>query len=273
MKLIFNKKPIFKLRIIITIIISIIIIITDIYSNYLIELRYSINNKISPIYFFLNKPFYIYKNTLNYFIEYNVLKKKNKYLYNKILKQNIELYNLQKIKYDNIDLRNILQIPILKEKKSILAEIIPMYFPINRDVLFINKGLKDGVVPGTIVLNDKGIVGQIIINNNKNSQVSLICNKKIFLPVQIKNSDIKFIIHGNGCTKNLQSEYISTDIILNKGDILVTSGLDEQYPIGYPVGIITSIFFDKKKNFNIVYVKPFLQIEKIKYLMLLINSK
>ncbi|QJC38371.1 rod shape-determining protein MreC [Enterobacteriaceae endosymbiont of Donacia fulgens] len=273
MKLIFNKQPIFKLRIIITIIISIVIVITDIYSNYLIELRYSINNRISPIYFFLNKPFYVYKNTLNYFIEYNVLKKKNKYLNNKILKQNIELYSLQKIKHDNINLRNILQLSILKEKKSILAEIIPMFFPINRDIIFINKGLKDNIVPGTIVLNDKGIVGQVIVSNNKSSQVSLICNKKIFLPVQIKNSDIKFIINGSGCTKNLHSEYISTDIIIHKGDILVTSGLDEKYPIGYPVGIITNIFFDKKKNFNIVYVKPFLQIEKIKYLILLMNSK
>lgn len=271
MKLIFNKQPIFKLRIIITIIISIVIIITDIYSNYLIKLRYSINNRISPIYFFLNKPFYVYQNTLNYFIEYNILKKKNKYLNNKILKQNIELYSLQKIKNDNLNLRNTLQLSILKEKKSILAEIIPIYFPINRDLIFINKGLKDNVVPGTIVLNDKGIVGQVTISNNKSSQVSLICNKKIFLPVQIKNSDITFIIKGNGCTKNLYSEYISTDIIINKGDILVTSGLDEKYPIGYPVGIITNIFFDKKKNFNIVYVKPFLQIEKIKYLILLIN--
>ncbi|QJC37146.1 rod shape-determining protein MreC [Enterobacteriaceae endosymbiont of Donacia thalassina] len=273
MKLIFNKKPIFKLRIIITIIISFVIIITDIYSNYFLELRYYINNKISPIYFVLNKPFSIWENTLNYFIEYNSLKKNNKYLFNKILKQNIELYNLQKIKHDNNNLRNILQLPILKKRKIILAEIIPMLFPINKDLIFINKGLKDNIVPGTIVLNDKGIVGQVIISKKKSSQVLLICNKKISLPVQIKNSDTKFIINGNGCTKNLQSEYISTDININKGDILITSGLDEQYPIGYPVGIITNIFFDKKKNFNIVYVKPFIQIEQIKYLVLLINSK
>ncbi|QJC37557.1 rod shape-determining protein MreC [Enterobacteriaceae endosymbiont of Donacia bicoloricornis] len=273
MKLIFNKKPIFRSRIIITIIISIIIIITDIYSDYLIELRYSITNRISPIYFFLNKPFFLYKKTLNYFKENNLLQKKNKYLYNKILKQNIKLYSLQKIKYDNINLRNILQLSILKKKKNILAEIIPVYFPRHKDIIFINKGLKDNITPGTVVLNDKGVVGQIITSTNKSSQVSLICNKKIFLPVQIKNSDIKFIISGNGCTKNLQSEYISTDIILNKGDILVTSGLDELYPIGYPVGVITEIFFDKRKNFNIAYVKPFFQIEKIKYLILLINSK
>ncbi|QJC36325.1 rod shape-determining protein MreC [Enterobacteriaceae endosymbiont of Donacia simplex] len=271
MKLIFNKKPIFKSRIIITIIISIIILIIDIYSNFFIKLRYYINNKISPIYFILNKPFYIYRNTFDYFVKNDILQKKNKNLNNKILQQNIKLYNLQKIKYDNDNLRNILQLPILKEKKNILAEIIPIYFPINKDIIFINKGLKDNIKPGTIVLNNQGIVGQVISSKNKSSQVLLICNKNFFLPVQIQNSDIKFIINGNGCTKNLKSEYISTDINLHKGDILITSGLDTQYPIGYPVGIITKIFFDKRKNFNIAYIKPFLQIEKIKYLVLLIN--
>ncbi|WP_168867828.1 rod shape-determining protein MreC [Enterobacteriaceae endosymbiont of Donacia vulgaris] len=271
MKFIFNKKPIFKSRIIITIILSIVIIITDIYSNYFIKFRYYINNKISPIYFILNKPFSIYRNTLDYFIKNDILQKKNKDLNNKILQQQIKLYNLQKIKYDNDNLRNILQLPILKEKKNILAEIIPVYFPINKDIIFINKGLKNNIKPGTIVLNNQGIVGQVISSKNRSSQVLLICNKNFFLPVQIKNSDIKFIISGNGCTKNLKSEFISTDINLHKGDMLVTSGLDEQYPIGYPVGTITNIFFDKKKNFNTVYVKPFLQIEKIKYLVLLIN--
>ncbi|QJC33921.1 rod shape-determining protein MreC [Enterobacteriaceae endosymbiont of Donacia cinerea] len=271
MKLIFNKKPIFKSRMIITIVISIIIVIADIYSNYFIELRYYINSKISPVYFILNKPFSIYKNTFNYFIKNNILQKKNKNLNNKILQQKIKLYSLQKIKYDNDNLRNFLQLPILKEKKNILAEIIPIYFPINKDVIFINKGLKDNIKPGTIVLNNQGVVGQVISSKNRSSQVLLICNKKIFLPVQIKNSNITFIINGNGCTNNLKSEYISTDINLHKGDILVTSGLDEQYPIGYPVGKITDIFFDKKKNFNTIYVKPFLQIEKIKYLILLIN--
>ncbi|QJC35510.1 rod shape-determining protein MreC [Enterobacteriaceae endosymbiont of Donacia sparganii] len=271
MKLIFNKKPIFKFRIIITIIISIVIIFTDIYSNFFINIRYYVNSKISPIYFIINKPFFIYKNISNYFIKYHFLQKQNKYFFNKILQQNVKLYNLEKIKYQNNNLRKILRLPIIKERKYILAEIIPVIFPIHTGLIFINKGLKDNIKQGTIVLNDQGVVGQVISSTNKSSQVLLVCNKKISLPVQIQNSDIKFIINGNGCTKNLQSEYLSTDINVNKGDIIITSGLDEEYPRGYPVGVITNIFFEKEKNFNIIFVKPFMQIEKIKYLLLLIN--
>ncbi|QJC33110.1 rod shape-determining protein MreC [Enterobacteriaceae endosymbiont of Donacia clavipes] len=271
MKLIFNKKPIFLIRIIIAIIISVIIIITDIYSNYFVKIRHFIDNKISPIYFIINKPYYLYISILDYFKKNNLLQKQNKYLFYKILQQNIKLYNLKKIQYENINLKKILKLPIFKKKKNIIAEIIPIYFPIYKNKIFINKGYKDNVKKGTIVLNENGIIGQIITVKKKNSQVLLICNKNVFIPVQIKNSNIKFIINGNGCTKELKSEYISPDIMINKGNILITSGLDEEYPVGYPIGVITKIKFDKEKNLKIAYAKPFMQIEKIKYLLLLIN--
>ncbi|QJC35921.1 rod shape-determining protein MreC [Enterobacteriaceae endosymbiont of Donacia cincticornis] len=272
MKLIFNKKPILKSKTIIFIIISTIIIIIDMYSNFFIKIRYNINNIMSPIYFFLNKPFSIYENISIFFLKNNIVQKNNKYLFNKILQQNVQLCNLEEIKQENNKLKKILKLPFLKDKTNILAKIIPIIFPRCKNEIFIDKGLKDHVSPGTIVLNEQGIVGQIISSKKKSSQVLLICNKNFSLPVQIKNSNITFIINGNGCIKSLKSEYLSTDIIIKKGDVLVTSGLDEQYPQGYPVGTVDNVMFDKEKNFNIVYVKPFLQIEQIKYVLLLINS-
>ncbi|QJC34738.1 rod shape-determining protein MreC [Enterobacteriaceae endosymbiont of Donacia piscatrix] len=273
MKLIFNKKPIFKLKTVIFIIISIIIIIIDTYSNFFVKIRYDTNHIMSPIYFILNKPFLIYKNISNFFLKNKIIQKNNKYLFSKILQQNVQLYNLKEIKQENNDLRHILKLPFFKKKISILAKIIPIILPRCKNEIFIDKGLKDNISPGTIVLNEKGVVGQVISSKKTSSQVLLICNKNISLPVQVLNSNITFIINGNGCTKFLKSEYISTDIIIKKGDILVTSGLDEQYPQGYPVGVIDHIFFNKKENFNIIYAKPFLQIEQIKYVLLLINSQ
>ncbi|QJC35106.1 rod shape-determining protein MreC [Enterobacteriaceae endosymbiont of Donacia proxima] len=273
MKLIFNKRPIFKLRTIIFIIISIIIIIVDIYSNFFVKIRYKTNHIISPIYFILNKPFSLYENISNFFLKKKIIQKNNKYLFNKVLQQNVQLYDLREVKQENNDFRHIFKLPLLKEKISILAKIIPIILPRCKNEIFINKGLKDNIFPGTIVLNEKGVVGQVISSKKTSSQVLLICNKNISLPVKIQNSNITFIINGNGCTKFLKSEYISTDIIIKKGDILVTSGLDEQYPQGYPVGTVNNISFNKEKNLNIIYVKPFLQIEQIKYVLLLINSQ
>ncbi|QJC34335.1 rod shape-determining protein MreC [Enterobacteriaceae endosymbiont of Donacia crassipes] len=273
MKLIFNKRPICKLKTIIFIIISTIIIVIDMYSSFFVKIRYDTNHIISPIYFILNKPFSIYENISNFFFKNNIIQKNNKYLFNKILQQNIQLYDLKEIKQENNTLKHILKLPLLKEKISILAKKIPIILPRCKNEIFIDKGSKDNISPGTIVLNEQGVVGQVISSRKTNSQVLLICNKNFSLPVQIQNSNTTFIINGNGCTKFLKSEYISTDTIIKKGDILVTSGLDEQYPQGYPVGTINNIVFDKEKNFNIVYVKPFLQIKQIKYVLLLINSQ
>ncbi|QJC31895.1 rod shape-determining protein MreC [Enterobacteriaceae endosymbiont of Donacia versicolorea] len=271
MKLIFDKKPILIIRVIIAMIISFIIITTDLYSNYFVNMRYFIDKKLSPIYIIINKPYYLYITILSYFKKNNLLQKQNRCLSYKILQQNIKLYGLKKIQYENNNLKKFFKLPILKEKKNVLAKIIPIYFPVYKNKIFINKGYKDKIKQGTIVLNEKGIIGRVITVRKKNSQVLLICNKNIFIPVQVKNSNIKFIINGHGCTKRLQSEYISSDIIINKGDILITSGLDEEYPAGYPVGIITKIIFDKEKNLKKAYIKSFIQIEKIKYLLLLIN--
>ncbi|QJC33513.1 rod shape-determining protein MreC [Enterobacteriaceae endosymbiont of Donacia provostii] len=273
MKLIFSKKPIFKLRTVIFIIISVIIIVIDTYSNFFVKIRYQTNNTMIPVYFFLNKPFFIYEKISKFFIKKNVILKNNKYLFSKILQQNMKLFSLKEIEEENNHLRNILHLPVLKEKNSILAKIIPVILPRCKNEIFINKGSKDNVFLGTIVLNEQGVVGQVISTRKQSSQVLLICNKKFSLPVQLQNSDTKFIINGNGCTKPLKSEYISTDINLKKGDILVTSGLDEQYPYGYPVGTITNVILDKEKNLNIAYIKPFIKMETIKYVLLLINSQ
>ncbi|QJC31472.1 rod shape-determining protein MreC [Enterobacteriaceae endosymbiont of Donacia tomentosa] len=272
MKSIFNKKPAFKLKIIIAIILSVIITTTDIYSNYFVKLRYHIDSNISYFYYIINKPYAIYVNFMKKKTSNSILRKRNKYLYNKLLKQNFELYNLKAIQNENHQLKKISRLPIYYNKQKQFAEIIPTFFPIYKDRIFVNKGSRNNISQGTIALNNRGIIGQVIFSNKASSQVLLVCNKNNSIPIQKRNSNIKFILNGVGCNHNLRAE-IPKKINIHIGDLLVTSGLDDQYPKNFPVATVTNIVFDTEKNMNIIYAKPLIKIEEIRYLLLLTNPK
>jgi rod shape-determining protein MreC len=52
------------------------------------------------------------------------------------------------------------------------------------------------------------------------------------------------------------------------GDILVTSGLGQRFPAGYPVGVISSIVRDPGQPFAQVTVLPMAQPDKSRNLLL-----
>lgn len=52
------------------------------------------------------------------------------------------------------------------------------------------------------------------------------------------------------------------------GDVLVTSGLGQHFPAGYPVGVISSIVHDGGQPFAIVTVLPTARLDKSRNLLL-----
>lgn len=115
--------------------------------------------------------------------------------------------------------------------------------------VMIDKGSVDGVYEGQPVISDKGIVGQINYVGAHNSRVLLLTDANNAIPVQAVRNDIRVIASGKGHLDMMQLEHIPTNTDLKVGDLLVTSGLGQRYPEGYPVGYISKIDNDNKRPF------------------------
>ncbi|QJC28434.1 rod shape-determining protein MreC [Enterobacteriaceae endosymbiont of Plateumaris consimilis] len=269
MKILFSKKISLKTKLISAILFLVFILII----NYFINLKSYFNTFINPVYIFLNKSYFIFNNMIeNKNINSN-LKKQNKYLFIQLLKNKYEILQLKQLKHDNKELRKLLILPIVNKDniKTIFAEKLPIYFNFDSDEILINKGSINNIHVGQLVINDLGLVGQVISINKSTSHVRLICSTQSFISVQSIKTNIKFAIKGNGCKYSLMSEILPKNININKGDILVISALYDNLLQGYPVAIVTTSSNTNFKNIrlNYVNVSPLFKISELKYLLLI----
>jgi rod shape-determining protein MreC len=137
----------------------------------------------------------------------------------------------------------------------------------------INKGAINGVFEGQPVLDDRGIVGQIMQVSSTNSRVLVIADVTHAIPVRIARNNVRLIVTGSGSLNELLIPHVAHSSDIKIGDTLLSSGLGNVFPEGYPVATITSIVRDESRPFSQVRAKPVAQLDRLKYLLLLWSKR
>ena len=73
---------------------------------------------------------------------------------------------------------------------------------------------------------------------------------------EIERSSLRVVVRGIGNAEQLQLLYVPTTADIKIGDQIVTSGLDQKYPYGYPIGTVLSIEKQAGNSFSTIYIKP-----------------
>jgi len=160
---------------------------------------------------------------------------KEKYILQKRIEQ------LQELQFENQKLRQINQLNLKKENELVIAEIID-YQPIDRKIL-INKGRNDGINISQPIINEKGLIGQIVNVYNNYSEAYLITSINIKVPIVIKNptrKDLFATLVGTGADL-VELHHIPQDYSIKLGDELYTSGLAKTYVNGLLVATVSNI--------------------------------
>ena len=58
-------------------------------------------------------------------------------------------------------------------------------------------------------------------------------------------NNVRLIANGSGNTNRLNIKYVAHSADIEVGDLLVSSGLGEVHPAGYPVGVVSDIIRDE----------------------------
>ncbi|MEM9102101.1 MAG: rod shape-determining protein MreC, partial [Pseudomonadota bacterium] len=106
----------------------------------------------------------------------------------------------------------------------------------NRHIVTINKGSSDGVYNGQPVLDAFGLTGQVIQVSLSISKVLLISDLNHAIPVKVDRSGYRTIALGTGDYGRLVLQHVPHTADIEVGDLLITSGLGQRFPEGYPVG-------------------------------------
>lgn len=137
-----------------------------------------------------------------------------------------------------------------------------------RQVLIIDKGSRAGVVPGQLVLDTEGMTGQVIDVGLMTSTVLLVSDARSAVPVRNQRTGETAILTGTNTLDRLSLLHLPRTALVQKGDVLVTSGLDGGYPKGYPVGVVEEIDTPPGEAFIRVDVKPFTKYHQNRFVLL-----
>jgi rod shape-determining protein MreC len=211
-------------------------------------------NKINKISTQIKEHMELYKNYKNNELELESLKQKK--FSNDFLK--LENKKLRNLINENIDSEEILAKVLIDNESPFLKSII------------LNKGTKDKVKIGMIVVDGIYLVGKVIEVNYTNSRALLLSDLNSKIPVILEPHGIQAIASGTGKNHGLieytKEEY--KDEIEAEKIVVYTSGLGGLFKPGMPVGKITNKIIDRINFFS-----DFRQLDYVKIVSYNIGGK
>ncbi len=160
-----------------------------------------------------------------------------------IVLESIDQENLIKLNLltkDNIRLRRILSLQESSNYKNISAAVISRKTGSWWRQIILNKGSKDGVEIGNIVVGPGGLLGRVKTTSLFTSSVTLITSPESKLGVWVDRLQINGLLVGLGDDYPTLILY-SKDADIKVGDFISSSPASTLLPPNIPIGIVQSI--------------------------------
>jgi rod shape-determining protein MreC len=157
-------------------------------------------------------------------------------------------------------LRRLLDFRTRSRFATVPAEVIASSPGESSKAIFIDKGSNANLTTDLGVITPEGIVGKIIAVFPYTSQVLLITDPSSGAGCILDNSRVQGVLKGDG--RNLcQLHYILNQETVAAGDEIVTSGLDQIYPKGLPVGRVAKI--SEGNIYKNILVRPAAALDRL----------
>lgn len=178
------------------------------------------------------------------------------------------LQRLLTLEKENGELRELLQSSSHVGGKVIVAQLLAVDLNPGLQQMIVDKGSKDHVYVGQPVLDAYGVVGQIVNVGLLTSKVLLLTDSRSTTPVQNYRNGVRAFAMGQGESGTLVLMNVPETTDIKQGDLMVTSGLDLRYPVGYPVGMVIDIQHIQGEHFVKVTLSSLAHIDRTQQVLL-----
>lgn len=130
--------------------------------------------------------------------------------------------------------------------------------------IVINRGQKDGVVPGLAVINSSGVVvGKVLAVADNSSRVCLLTNNTCKLAVSILNQNRTIGVTEGDLGLTVKINFVGQTEKINPEEIVVTSGLETSIPAGLVVGRVSQIDNNQNDVWQNINVEPLVNFDNL----------
>ena len=247
---------------------SVIFMAVDARLNYLSQIRQAFIAALHPLEIIANAPSEWYRDVKKYFSVHNELVQENYALKQQAFEHKVRLQRLNAITAENEHLRSLLNGDVPIQPKAVLGEISHMGRDPFTKIVVVNRGSQHTVKAGQAVVDSKGVIGQVTRVYPFTSEVTLITDNELSIPIQIERNQLRAIAFGEG-NNTLDIPYLPTNVDIKVGDKLVTSGIDGVYPAGLAVATVTQILQNPESPFAKIICTPVAEVTNHLQLLLL----
>ena len=248
---------------------SLVLMASDARFDYLIGVRQTLMVAVRPLQLIADSPFVLARNIQSYFVSQESLQKEVKNLNQRLLVQSAQLQALESLNVENQNLRDLLSAGKTSKQATHIAEIMYMgRDPFSHKVV-INVGTNQNVELGQAVIDATGLLGQVTRVFPYSSEVTLLTDQDLSIPIQIERNGLRAIAFGSGKSGMVDVPYLPANVDIKQGDKLVTSGIDGVYPVGLAVATVESVKSSSSSPFAKIAAKPLAGIQKHRLILLI----
>lgn len=249
------------------------LVVVGLYTDKLEPLREKLARWVTPFYHITNVPSRVNDWRKDTFVSRADLKAENEALKIELLIHQRKVQQIASLAAENVRLRQLLNASQMLQDTVLIAELIGVSpNPLSHKVI-INRGMKDGTFKGQPVLDAFGLMGQVIEVSENSSTVLLISDSTHAIPVQVNRNGVRAIAEGTGDLNALSLRHVSANTDIRVGDLLVSSGMGERFPVGYPVAEVLQVVRDPGKAFLTVVAKPMARLDRSRHLLLVFENR
>lgn len=134
----------------------------------------------------------------------------------------------------------------------------------------VDRGTSAGVSEGMPVVSGAGLVGRVVTASRNRSVVLLITDRTSSVGLRLTSSGEVGVATGRGRRSTLDVDLIAPGTKVEKGEVVVTSGLQQSvFPPGIPVGTVSSATVRKGRPQQDVEIEPSVDLRRLSYVRIM----
>ncbi len=137
--------------------------------------------------------------------------------------------------------------------------------------VIIDRGALEGVLAGSPVIDESGVLGQVTRVYPMVSEVTLVTDRDQAIPVLNTRTGARAVAFGDPALRAnaLELRYMAANADVQAGDLLTTSGVDGVYPSGLPVAKVERVDRRVDSAFARITCQPLALVSGVGHVMVL----
>lgn len=253
------------------ILLAVVLMAMDQRGQYIPRIRATLGYAVEPVHHLAELPARAARSLRTYTRSYLDLQQENREQKEALLVQAGRLQQLAALRGENERLRALLAATEGRDWDFQFAGMVEVNLDPFAHQVVIDRGSGDGVFVGQAVIDGAGVIGQVETVQLHQSRVRLISDPDHAIPLQSLRTGQRSVGFGSGNPGLLVLPNLPAHSDVREGDVLVTSGLGERFPAGFPVAEVLRVVREAGEAFVRVEARPLGALDRGSEVLLVIE--